>query len=68
VLPAVLIKFTDNGVPGIVTVVVSVVFVFTRVATLVMVVPATEAVGVTNSCNVALAPLARDLTFHISVA
>ena len=37
------------------------------VAVFVTVVPAAEAVGVTNSCNTALAPLTNVPTFHIPV-
>ena len=55
----------DTGVVGTTTVALA--FCPDVVALLTTVVPATEAVGVTNSCNIALAPLASVPTFHIPV-
>ncbi len=55
----------DTGVVGTTTVALA--FWPVLVAVLVTVVPATEAVGVTNSCNIALAPLISVPTFHIPV-
>ena len=49
------------------TTTVAVTFCPVVVAAFVTVVPAAEAVGVTNSCNTALAPLTNVPTFHIPV-
>ena len=64
---AVLVIVTLDTAAGTDTVTLVVWFVFINVTFLVTFVPAKEAVGVTNSCSTALAPLASVPMFHISV-